>query len=89
MYLHQKRGVNECTHSTVMSFCLPLLRLEISDYESDAPGGHCSLQLRAKCSSAQYVPLRPSATWSKPTPHSFKKKKKKAGFTNMNTELKQ
>lgn len=39
-----------------MPFCLPLLRPQISDYESDAPGGHCSLQLLAKCSSAHYVP---------------------------------
>lgn len=33
-----------------------LLRLQISDYVSDAPGGHCSLQLLAKCSCAHCVP---------------------------------
>lgn len=39
-----------------MSFRLPPLRLQISDYESDAPGGRSSLQLLAKCSSTHYVP---------------------------------
>lgn len=54
--LRRGMGVNECTQSTLTAFCLPFLRLQISDHESDAPGGHCSLQLLAKCSSAHYIP---------------------------------
>lgn len=57
-----------------MSFCLPLLRLQISDYESDAPGGRSSLQLLAKCSSAHYVPRGGrQRQGSKPTAPPFKK----------------
>lgn len=52
-------GVDEFPHSTLMPFCLPLLRPQISDYESDAPGGRCSLQLPAKCSRAHDVPPGP------------------------------
>lgn len=83
-YFHHRKGVNECTNSTLMPFCLPLLRLQISDYESDAPGGHCSLQLLAKCSSAHYVPQgahQQREANQRPTVE-------KAAFTNVNSELK-
>ena len=67
-------GVNECTHSRLMSFCLHFLKVQISDYASDVPGGNCSLQLLAKCSRAHTMyRIGPRATGSGPTPFGWQR----------------